>query len=288
MEAAIVERLRRSENIKLHPQLINAPLIYDEMGQKALLDIYREYAEVAYQSSLPILLCSPTWRANYERVKNSEFPTSINIDTVNFLKNFKDSLGEQGTGIKIGGLIGCKNDCYKPDEGLSVSESQKFHSWQINQLALAQVDFLIAQTLPSIEEAAGIAKAMATTGVPYIISFVINRDGVVLDGTKLVRAVKFIDSQTKIKPIGYMVNCAYPSFLCPEKQEKELFDYLIGYLANASSLDHCELDGALHLHTELVSEWGDLMLELNEKYGVKILGGCCGTNSEYLRYITKE
>ena len=29
------------------------------------------------------------------------------------------------------------------------------------------------------------------------------------------------------------------------------------------------------------------MIELNEKYGIKILGGCCGTNGDHLMYISK-
>jgi len=49
-------------------------------------------------------------------------------------------------------MIGCKNDCYKPNEGLPASESEQFHAWQIDQLARAGVNFLIAETLPNIEE----------------------------------------------------------------------------------------------------------------------------------------
>jgi len=33
------------------------------------------------------------------------------------------------------------------------------------------------------------------------------------------------------------------------------------------------------------SEWGNLMIELNKRYGVKILGGCCGTGKQHLQYI---
>ena len=31
--------------------------------------------------------------------------------------------------------------------------------------------------------------------------------------------------------------------------------------------------------------WGDEMLILNQRYGVAILGGCCGTTDEHLQYI---
>ena len=94
-----------------------------------------------------------------------------------------------------------------------------------------------------------------------------------------------IDSKTNHGPLGFMVNCAYPSFLCAARQPAALFNRLIGYQANASSLDHCDLDNRDQLEAENVSEWGDQMLELNRLYGMKILGGCCGTGSEHLQYI---
>ena len=61
---------------------------------------------------------------------------------------------------------------------------------QVHQLADAGVDFLLAATLPAVDEACGIALAMQTTGLPYIISFVINRRGRILDGLSLEQAFK--------------------------------------------------------------------------------------------------
>ncbi len=287
MEAAIVERLRRSKIFGLHTSLLNAPLIYDQHEKKALLRLYQEYVDIAMTAGKTLLLCTPTWRANYSRVESSDVPISINRDAVNFLKKFRDSQ-KNNNKILIGGLIGCKNDCYKPNEGLSVKTSQEFHSWQIKQLLLGGVDYLIAETLPNINEALGIAKEMEKTKIPYIISFVISRNGHVLDGTSLTDAISYIDQNTRLNPLGYMVNCAYPSFICAENQPVKLFDRLIGIQANASSLDHSDLDGAEQLEKDSVSEWGKLMIELNTKYGMKILGGCCGTNGKHLSYIANH
>jgi S-methylmethionine-dependent homocysteine/selenocysteine methylase len=286
MEAAIVERLRRSSDIELHNELLNAPLIYEQNGKKALGKLYQEYVDIAFESSVPILLFTPTWRANQSRVKNANISQAINIDAVHFMQEFRNSQTNHKNEIKIGGLIGCKNDCYKPNEGLSASEAQAFHSWQIEQLVLGGVDYLIAETLPNVNEALGIAKAMETTGIPYIISFVLSRDGRILDGTNIIDAIEIIDSRTVNKPLGYLFNCSFPAFICPDKQPKKLFKRLIGCQANASSMDHCDLDGAAQLEAETVSEWGSLMLKLNYEYVMKILGGCCGTNGEHLRYIS--
>jgi len=288
MEAAIVERLRRDSSIRLHPNLVHAPLIYDDKGRKELQRLYQDYISIATSAEFPLITCTPTWRANYERVAESQVNLDINSDIVHFMKDLRDAQGLGATMIKIGGLVGCKKDCYKPEEGLSVSESEIFHSWQIEQLAQAGVDFLIAETLPNIEEAIGIAKAMEKTARPYIISFVINRRGYILDGTSLLEAVTHIDAATEQQPLCYMVNCSYPTFLCTEKQPANLFNRLIGCQANASSLDHCDLNKSTQLETENVDEWGDEMLKLNRKYGMKILGGCCGTGAEHLKYLVKE
>ncbi|OIO73971.1 MAG: hypothetical protein AUJ57_03325 [Zetaproteobacteria bacterium CG1_02_53_45] len=288
MEAAIVEQLRRAGSVELHPTLINAPLIYDEVGRSALADIYQAYIDIALQADIPFLMCTPTWRANRARVSGAKASSCINADAVSFMQQLRDSQQTAQADIKIAGLIGCKNDCYRPEQGLSAIAAEQFHAWQINQLAGAGVDFLMAQTLPAIEEATGIAKAMQATGLPYIISFVVSRDGHLLDGTALAAAVEMIDAITERKPLGYMVNCAYPTFLCAETQPSHLFTRLIGYLANASALDQCELDGAAQLQAEDISDWGAAMLTLNRQFSLKILGGCCGTGAEYLRYIAER
>ncbi len=288
MEAAIVEQLRRSKGIELHPTLVNAPLIYTMSEGDVLKSIYQDYIDIAVAADVPFLMCTPTWRTNQARVKASTINQTINGDAVRFMQKLRESNPAAKDTIKIGGMIGCKHDCYKPDEGLAADEAEDFHSWQVNYLAEAGTDFLIAATIPSVEEATGIAKAMAKTDIPYIISFVISRDGSVLDGRALDEAVERIDASTIQQPLGYMVNCAYPTFLCASQQPATLFKRLIGYQANASSLDHCDLDGADELEAESVSDWGDGMVDLNKNYGIKIMGGCCGTGNEHLRYIVNH
>jgi S-methylmethionine-dependent homocysteine/selenocysteine methylase len=285
-EGSVNEIIRRSE-IKLHPTLANAPLIYEE--QKVVLaDIYKSYIQIAERAGLPIFLTTPTWRTNAERVKVSEVRSSINVDACHFMQTIRNEFPNFLKQIKIGGLFGCKNDCYTPDESLSAKEAQEFHTWQINELVKGGVDFLICETIPALSEALGIARAAAQTNTPYIISFVISRQGKILDGTTLAEAIQTIDSSVSKPPIGYAVNCAHPSFLLPEKQDKSIFNRLIAFNANSSSLDHCDLENADCLHVDNIQEWGDQMLELNKKWGVKVLGGCCGSGVEHIEYLVKN
>lgn len=288
MEAAVVERLRRSEHIQLHPQLANAPLIYDNASKEAMNEIYNSYIDIAESKNRPIFLCTPTWKAHHDQVQSANINNRINIDAVQFMKKLRNNRANFAANIKIGGLIGCKNDCYLPEDGLSTTEAEEYHEWQINQLIEGGVDFLIAETLPNINEALGIAKALAKTKIPYIIGFVINREGHLLDGTSLTDAISKIDKQTSKLPATYMVNCAYPSFICPEKQPKALFKRLSGIMGNGSSLDHCDLDGSDKLHEDSISDWGNHMINLHQNYGFNMLGGCCGTGIHHLNYIANN
>jgi homocysteine S-methyltransferase len=284
-EASIVEVLRRSGKVELHPTLIHSPLIYDEVGREELAKLYNSYISIAEKSGVPIIILTPTWRADREKLSNAGITKTLNRDSAAFVKKLRDKHSAWKEKIFIGGCIGPKNDCYDPVVALSVKEAYEIHSWQIERLAETGVDFLIAETVPAVTEATGMAQAMAKTDLPFFISFVTNRRGRVRDGTRLEQAFSVIDSACERPPLGYWVNCSHPSFLCMKEQPETVLSRFYGIQANASSLDQSELEGAETLQVDAIPDWGKQMIELNVKYGVKILGGCCGTGPAHLQYI---
>ncbi len=286
-EAAVIEALGRETGIRLHPHLLNATLIYDPIGRQRLMGLYRGFIEVADAAGVPILLTTPTWRANRERLTAAGMTRDVNADAVRFLEDLRAEWSDRSERIGIGGLLGCANDCYRPAEGRSPAAAEALHGWQAERLAAAGADFLLAATLPALPEAVGMARALAATGVPYILSFVIDRLGRILDGTPLETAFGTLDNAATPPPLGYMVNCAHPSFLHPAREPAAVMRRLVGYQANASSRDHSELDGSDRRQADDLEDWGGGMAVLNRDYGVKILGGCCGTGREHLRTITR-
>lgn len=284
-ECAIAERLRRMDGVTLHPTLFNTPLIYDDIGKKRLKYIYGQYRSVAESAKIPILLCAPTWRVDRQRTMDGGMGLSLNRDAVKFMRGLQQTWHSSSSPVFLGGLIGPKNDCYSPQDALGAEDAQSYHVWQAEELCQAGVNCIVCQTIPAVSEALGLAQLLGPMNVPYLISFVINRKAEVLDGTLLKSAIAEIDEKASIPPIGYMVNCAFPSFVCAAQQEPKLFQRLIGIQANASSLDHDQLDGSDELQQDSLETWGTQMLILNRTYGVKILGGCCGTDDTYLQYL---
>ena len=286
-EGAVIELLRRSGNVLLHPHLENALLIYDKTGRSTLTDIYGDYASIATRAGVPMIMFTPTWRANPHRIAAARVNRNLNSDAVAFLCDLRASR-EKDTPIFIGGLVGCKYDCYKPDLGLTTSAAQSFHQEQVHQLAEAGVDFLLAATLPAVPEACGIALAMASTAMPYFISFVIDRQGFVMDENSLGQAFDTIDAACSRPPLGYMINCAYPSFLQAHQLAPRTLARLVGFQANGSSLDQSDLNGNTQLQADSIDDWSHRMIRLHRRYGLKILGGCCGTGPAHMAYLVRE
>lgn len=283
-ECAIAERLRRMQEVTLHPTLFNTPLIYGpDHARQAMSSLYEEYLRTASDARLPLLLTAPTWRLDANRIAAAGVPESINADAVSFLTGLRNRHPSSGP-VLVGALTGPQNDCYRPDLAADADASEKFHAAQINTLASTAADFLLAQTLPATGEALGISRAMAATEKPYLISFCTGTDGRVLDGTSLPDAMDFIDQQVSRPPVGYFVNCTHPQFILDAYPVGTLAR-LIGIQANASSKDVTQLDGSRATESDSIESWSLAMLELQVKHDVRILGGCCGTTLAHMRSL---
>lgn len=289
-ECAIAERLRRLPNITLHPTLYNAPLIYDQSdAYQAMTEIYQEYLQAASKANLPMLMTAPTWRVDPQRIAqaNPQVPKSINTDAVNFISKIKTQQTSNTTPpILIGGLIGPQNDCYKPKLAPTALKAQHFHTTQIKELATTQADFILALTLPSTQEALGIARAISQTNKNYIISFCVGTNGNILDGSTLTKAFDIIDNDPSVKnpPTAYFINCSHPSFITKNYPPQSL-ERLKGIQANGSSLDVTNLDGSSSTKADPLKSWSADMAELHHTHNVPILGGCCGTSIPHFQAL---
>jgi homocysteine S-methyltransferase len=285
------ELLRRNVDIRLDKNLAHASLIYDEQQRNLLAKAYKDYIAVGKASKLSIILFTATWKANRQNIEKSFFKTrNVNAENASFLIDLRSAEENYSDEIFLGGLIGCKGDSYKPNEALTNGEAEEFHYWQVSELARANVDFLFASTLPSTEEGLGIAKAMARTERPYILSFVVDGVGRVLDGVPLVKAIQRIDEETSRKPFGYFVNCVHPrAFISGLRslRTSHSINRIIGFQGNTSARNPEELSQLKELETQDPYIFANEMRELKNLFALKILGGCCGTNPAHIASIAK-
>lgn len=290
-EGAVIERLRRDTEWELDPYVVNSAFIYEKGKRSALEAIYRQYLDIGSAFGLPLLLSTPTWRASRERIQTAGYEgRAVNEDNFRFLDDLRRTYGAYADKVAICGLMSCRGDAYNPAERLSEEEARVFHAWQAQKLAETGVDFLLAATLPAISEAIGLASAQAATGKPYIISFVFRPGGTLLDGTPLKDAVSTIDAKVTPRPLAYMCNCTHASIfrsaMLHETHVSSLVrKRVVGLLANTAALEPEELDSSKDLVTEVPEIFGRDVASLHREFGMKILGGCCGTDQRHIHSL---
>ena len=290
-EGAVIERLRRTVGLELDPFIVNSAFVYDDAKRSALEGIYRQYLDIGRRYNLPLLLSTPTWRASRERIEAAGYAgTDINGDNFRFLDDVRTCYGDYADKVVICGLLSCRGDAYRPAEALPVHEAREFHSWQAEMLARTGVDFLLAATLPALCEATGLAMALAAAGKPYMISFVVRAEGTLLDGTPLKNAITAIDAAASPKPLAYLVNCTHASIvrtalMHTDNSSPLVRKRVVGLLANTAPLSPEELDNCVGLVTEDPEAFGTSVSSLHGELGMKILGGCCGTDDRHIRSL---
>lgn len=292
-EGAVLERVRRNGNIPLDPHLLSGGLIYDPSGREALENVHRGYIQSARNAGLPILVSTDTWRCSQYRIEASRFRARpVNQDNARFLIGLKSAFGD-GPPIFVGGLTGPSGDAYKPDDSLRRRAAAAFHQPQLDALASTGVDFLHLATAPNVDEALGVADAMAATGLPYLISFVIRRSGHVLDGTPLGAAMARIDTEAPRPPVGFSVNCVHARVLetaleAAGASHPNALRRLMTFQANAADMEVEELDGSDVLHTEPAEAFAGRLMQLRARFGLRVLGGCCGTDASHIEALASR
>lgn len=294
-EGSLVERLRRDPRFGLHPEAAHAPLLYTPAGREALVGLWTGYVDVARAAGLPVIVCTPTWRANPDRLQRAGLPgvAEVSRDAVALLEAVRAAAGDHAPRVFLGALLGCRGDAYRPVEALDVASAERFHRPQAEALAGAAPDFILAATLPACTEAVGIARALAATRRPYALSFVLLPSGALLDGTPLQDAVARIDEAAHPPPAFYLGGCVHPAHFeralaLAAAARPGLEERVIGLQGNASRKTPQELEGSEHLDADDPEAFADAMEAVRRRFGARVLGGCCGTDERHIAAVARR
>jgi homocysteine S-methyltransferase len=126
-----------------------------------------------------------------------------------------------------------------------------------------------------------------------MISFVARPEGTLLDGTPLKTAVATIDAAITPRPLGYLINCTHASIfrralLSERNSSAQVRERVIGLLANTAALSPEDLDERAVLVEEAPEVFGNSVAALRDDLGMKVLGGCCGTDERHIDCLARK
>lgn len=261
------------------PEFAAFPLVEDVAGAEVLSAYYAGYARLAARVGAGVVLETPTWRANPDWAARLGYGAAATARVNRAAVELVRGVEVDGPG-RVSGVVGPRGDGYVA-AGHRAEEAAEYHLPQVTALAEAGVDVVHAMTLSEVAEAVGVVQAARRAGVAVGVSFTVETDGRLPDGTPLREAVEQADAQAAAD--WYGVNCAHPLHVLPALDGGAWQARLQSLRPNASTLTHAELDvmeeldeGDLDL---LRSSTARLLAELPS---VTTLGGCCGTDASHV------
>jgi S-methylmethionine-dependent homocysteine/selenocysteine methylase len=260
-------------------------LLRSEHGMRVLLDYYDENAAIAAEAGLPFSVDSPTWRANPDWTtrlgySRDEF-VEVNREGVRMAQEVRRRHESITTPVVIAGVVGPRSAGFQPGERQSAGQAADYHFRQVDVLAGTEADYINALTLNYSAEALGIARAAEAAGIPAVISFTVETNGLLASGESLGEAIEVVEEGTDAYPAYYALNCVHPSHLPQALTSGAPWTRRIrAYRANSTRRSHREITAANNLDEgtphELVEQFRELRESLPQ---LTVVGGCCGSGS---------
>lgn len=275
------------------PCFASFTLLQDEKGRAAMHDYCLAHAALAKAHGLGFIFESATWRASPEWGERLGYDRAalkaVNRDAIAMVEAARAE-AKLETPFVISGNIGPRGDGYDPGELMTASEAQHYHSFQAEVFADTAADLITGMTMTNSPEAIGFANAAAQAGMPCVVSFTVETDGLLPSGQPLGEAIMETDFETRRPPEYYMINCAHPTHFEQVLREGGVWmSRLRGVRANASKCSHAELDNAETLDDgdpQALGRENDALRRLAPM--LTIFGGCCGTDLRHVEAIAAE
>lgn len=265
-------------------------LLRTEAGRAMTRRYYERYLAIARDAGAGFILESPTWRASADWGARLGYTkagiTAVNREAIELMREIAwEAVGVRP--IVVSGNIGPRGDGYLASEVMTPDEAEAYHSLQARAFADAGADFISAFTMTNTSEAIGIVRAAEAVGLPVVISFTLETDGLLPTGQSLAAAIAEVDAATVSRPAYYMINCAHPTHFAPTLGELgSIGSRIRGIRANASRRSHQELNEAPDLDAGNPHELGAEYRELLARFPhINVLGGCCGTDHRHVAAI---
>lgn len=267
-------------------------LLRDPNGCAALTRYYEEYGALSQRMNAAMILDTPTWRCNPDWLLKHHCDVSeiqlITTKAVDMLLAVRDKYETGSNKILITGAIGPRGDGYALGRPMSVDEARNYHDTQIACLAATAVDIITMFTVNYIQEGIGAVLAAKSRGVPIAISFTVETDGRLPDGSRISEAIEACDEATDKYTAYYMLNCAHPThFIGALSQEAlrstEIISRIRCVKVNASCKSHADLNLCTVLDMGDPQSLAEEVYQVHNKCpSVVIFGGCCGTDTRHI------
>lgn len=207
---------------------------------------YERYLAMAKKNKLIPILESITWRANpdwgYKMGYTPDEIKKVNIMAMKLMEPFKSS----HESVVLCGCVGPRFDNCISVMDLEHKLAKRYHFAQIAALKEGGADLINASGMNNVAETIGIVLASKEMDIPVLVSFALDKEGTLLDGTTVWEAIEAVDSISDEYCIFYMVHCQGPKDFCKYMAKMNGFSHRV----KGVRLDRAEMLGSMEKSME--------------------------------------
>jgi S-methylmethionine-dependent homocysteine/selenocysteine methylase len=276
------------------PEFAMYPLLDNSLAMSDLRGMYSRVLDVAAAHGFTAMITGLDYRASPDWGEKLGYSRPALADAIErsiaFLRSVTEPYQDRIPEILIGGMVGPRGDAYSLNQTITADEAEDYHSFQLEVLKRADVDFVSAVTFNSVPEAVGVARAAMRIGLPINISFTLDSNHQLKSGPSLKQAIVQTDAEAgDASPDFYGINCSHPLEFEPALEPGEWIKRIRSLRPNASAKDKIDLCQIGHLEegdpVDLSQRIGDLVRRYPH---MDVVGGCCGTWDKHLDEIARN
>lgn len=237
-------------------------------------DVHKQYIQAGSN-----LLETNTFSANY--FKLSKFGLE---DKVNEINRAAVRIAKEAAGGKafIAGAVGSIRGGKRIE--LSSKELGLYYEQQMSALLSEQVDALLLETFYDLEEIRiALTKARILTDIPVICQFAVDQVGRTLDGFSIQEAHHILIEEGA-DVLGFNCHSGPKGIMSVMERLQGPLQVPLSVYPNAGLAEYVDGD---YVYGATPEYFGETALDFAQ-FGVRLIGGCCGTTPEHIAKIVNK
>lgn len=256
--------------------------LLSDAGREQLRGIHQ-----AYRRAGAGLVSANTFRTNLRALRaagaDEAFARELVRRAVSDARSAADPPAGGGPAVRVAAGMTTVEDCYRPDLVPSDAELAEEHGWLAARLAEQKVDLVLAETLNTVREAVVVTESCVRAGLPVWVSFVCREGGLLLSGEPLEDAVRTVAAAGAG---AVLVNCVALGDLDAALSVLAKHSPVpVGAYPNVEDRSGVEEWTPVDRYVPVAcgpEEFAESMAERVERYGLDLVGGCCGTTPAHI------
>jgi len=241
-------------------------------------DIVKKLHKELTDAGSQIILAN-TFGANHKNMRKTNY--NVTRIVTEAMKLAHEAIGDNA---KIALAVGPLTGLLEPYGNISGEDAYDSFNEQISAGVAGKPDLIYCQTFMDVTMMQIAAKVARQYDLPFFCSFSFEENGRTLMGNSVK---DIVDGMAEFHPDAIGLNCSFgPDLAVPIiKEFSETTDLLLIFKPNAGK-PTVDDDGNVQTGFDIETFTDDVMKGL--QYGVKYIGGCCGSNAAYIRRLGEK